>query len=462
MNKKHILIVGIGFFLMATICFMEYNQNPSNSFNINSGKDGDNDVLRENYLKIAATANYILDFNTTWGGSNYDYANGIAVDGAGNIYITGRTSSFGAGQDDAFITKYDSTGTSLLNITWGGSYSDSGNDIVVDGAGNIYITGYTSSFGAGYYDAFIAKYDSAGTSLLNITWGGSNGDFANDIVVDGAGNIYITGSTYSFGAGQYEAFIAKYDSAGTSLLNITRDGSDGDSGHDIALDGAGNIYVTGSTYSFGTGDSDAFIAKYDSAGTSLLNITWGGSNYDAAYGIAVDGAGNIYITGKTSSFGAGDSDAFIAKYDSAGTSLLNITWGGSNGDSGNGIAVDGSGNIYITGGFNRFVEGSEDAFIAKYDSAGTSLLNITWAGSNDDSGSGIAVDGSGNIYITGYTYRFGEGDSNAFIAKYNLTIDDSTDAGIPGPTILLIGIISALSIGMILKRLFQTNKLRRI
>jgi hypothetical protein len=460
MNKKHILIVGIGFFLMATICFMEYNQNPSNSFNINLGKDRDNDVLRENYLKIAATANYTLDFDTTWGGSNYDSGNDITVDGAGNIYITGYTRSFGAGQDDVFIAKYDSTGTSLLNITWGGSYSDSGNGIAVDGAGNIYITGSTLSFGAGYFDAFIAKYDSAGTSLLNITWGGSDGDFGNSIALDGSGNIYITGST--FRAGQYEAFIAKYDSVGTSLLNITRDGSDGDSGSDIAIDGAGNIYITGSTYSSGTGDSNAFIAKYDSVGTSLLNITWGGGNDDAANGITVDGAGNICITGETSSFGAGQYDAFIVKYDSTGTSLLNITWGGSNGDSGNGIALDGSGNIYITGGFNRFVEGSEDAFIAKYDSAGTSLLNITWAGSNDDSGNGIALDGSGNIYITGYTYRFGEGDSNAFIAKYNLTIDASTDAGIPGPTILLIGIISALSIGMILKRLFQTNKLRRI
>ncbi len=106
--------------------------------------------------------------------------------------------------------------------------------------------------------------------------------------------------------------------------------------------------------------------------------------------------------------------------------------------------------------------GADDAFIAKYDSAGTSLLNITWGGSYGDSGNGIALDGSGNIYITGYTNSFGAGQYDAFIAKYDLTIDDSTDAGIPGPTILLIGIISALSIGMILKRLLQTNKLRRI
>ena len=306
MNKKHILIVGIGFFLMATICFMEYNQSPSNSFNINLGKDGDNDVLGENFLKIATTNNYTLDLNMTWGGSNYDWGNGIALDGAGNIYITGSTNSFGAGSSDAFI----------------------------------------------------AKYDSAGTSLLNITWGGSNGDWGN--------------------------------------------------------------------------------------------------------GIALDGAGNIYITGYVNSFVEASEDAFIAKYDSVGTSLLNITWARSMGDSGRGIALDGAGNIYITGYTNQFGVGSEYAFIAKYDSAGTSLLNFTWGGSNSDRGNGIALDGAGNIYIAGNTYSFGAGAYDAFIVKYKLTIDVSTDPSIPGPTILLIGIISALSIGMIIKRLLQTNKLRRI
>ena len=210
MNKKHIFIIGIGFFLMATICFMEYNQRPSNSFNINSGKDGYNDVLGENYLKIAVTADYTLDLNTTWGGSNDDFANGITVDGAGNIYITGHTFSFGAGGSDAFLAKYNSAGTSLLNITWGGSLFDAANGITVDGVGNIYITGQTYSFVEGFEDAFIAKYDSAGTSLLNITWGSSNGNAAYGITLDGAGNIYITGCTYSFEAGSSDAFLAKY------------------------------------------------------------------------------------------------------------------------------------------------------------------------------------------------------------------------------------------------------------
>ncbi|MBA7526869.1 hypothetical protein ES705_19040 [subsurface metagenome] len=318
-------------------------------------------------VRSAAKSVYRSDLIITWGGSNSDSGNGIVLDDSGNIYITGETESFGAGSDDAFIAKYDSAGNSLLNITWGGSNSEGGNDIVLDNSGNIYITGHTYSFGAGADDAFIAKYDSAGTSLLNITWGGSGGEERGyGIALDDSGNIYITGETSSFGVGSWDAFIAKYDSAGNSLLNITWGGNDNDFGYGIVLDDSGNIYITGLTDSFAVGSWDAFIAKYDSAGNSLLNITWGGSNYDSGLGIALDDSGNIYITGRTYSFGAGSYDAFIAKYDSAGNSLLNITWGGSDYDRGTGIALDDSGNIYITGGTESFGAGDRDAFIAKY------------------------------------------------------------------------------------------------
>ena len=106
----------------------------------------------------AAKSVYRSDLNIIWGGSSGDRGMGIALDDSGNIYITGRTESFGAGSDDAFIAKYDSAGNSLLNITWGGSNSEGGNDIVLDNSGNIYITGGTENFGAGDRDAFIAKY----------------------------------------------------------------------------------------------------------------------------------------------------------------------------------------------------------------------------------------------------------------------------------------------------------------
>ena len=392
----------------------------------------------------AAKSVYGLDLCITWGGSGWDHGRGIVLDDSGNIYIIGNTDSFGAGDYDAFIAKYDSAGNSLLNITWGGSSWDYGSGIALDDSGNIYITGTTNSFGAGDKDAFIAKYDSAGNSLLNITWGGGDTDSGGDIVLDDSGNIYITGTTNSFGAGDKDAFIAKYDSAGNSLLNITWDGSGWDHGKHIALDASGNIYITGDTNSFGAGDYDAFIAKYDSAGNSLLNITWDeGGNSENGNGIVLDDSGNIYIVGNTINHLLGNLDPFIAKYDSAGNSLFNITWGGSGLDYGWGIALDDVGNIYITGDAEGIGANYYDAFIAKYDSVGNSLLNITWDGGNGDYGSAIVLDDSGNIYITGVTNSFGTGDYDAFILRYLSGIDDTPGISSYNP-FLLLGILSII------------------
>jgi uncharacterized delta-60 repeat protein len=430
------------------------------------GVSSKNDSNMVNPPSLAATANYKSDLNITWGYTGFEGGEDIVLDDSGNIYITGRKAN--AGRDDVFIVKYNSTGIQQWNNTWGRlDKTDAGWGIALDGSGNIYITGYTESLGAGGYDAFIAIFDNSGNSLHNITWGDDKNDEGYDIARDGTGNIYITGYTNSFGAGGRDAFIAKYDSTYIQQWNTTWGGNLDDQGYGIALDGSGNIYMMGYTNSFGAGGDDAFIAKFDNSGNSLLNITWGGSNGDQGFGIALDGSGNIYITGYTDSVGAGDDQAFIAKFDNSGNSLLNITWGGDDSDDGYDIAIDGSGNIYITGYTESFGAGDYDAFIAKFNSAGNSLNNITWGDTDDDQGNSITLDESGNIYITGYTESFGAGNDDAFIAKYTLvpvqkivsTDDDDDDDDDKTETIsgynliFLIGFLGFFSTILIIKRL---------
>ena len=372
-----------------------------------------------------------LEWYKTWGTSD-DYDNedghGIALDASGNVYITGTTTSYGAGYEDVLLLKYNSSGNLLWYKTWGGYNYDYGRGIAVDGSGNAFITGSTDSYGTGNNNVFLLKYDSSGNLLWYKTWGSSENAGGSGIALDSSGNIFITGSTYSYGAGNRDTLVLKYDSSGSLLWNKTWGGSGDDWGNGIALDGSGNAFITGFTDSYGTGNNDAFLLKYNSSGNLLWYKTWGGSDRDYGYEIALDGLGKAYITGVTYSYGLGNSNAFLLKYDSFGNLLWYKTWGGdSYGDYayGYGIAVDGSGNTFITGTYTSYGPYDVDGILLKYDSSGDLLWEKTWEVSDDDSGEsgfGIALDALGNAFITGETYNYGEFDVS--LLKYGVDIDE--------------------------------------
>jgi hypothetical protein len=457
----------------------------------------------------------VLAYSTYLGGSMNDYGYGIAVDSAGNAYVTGPASSTDfptasplqptGGYDDAFVAKLNAAGSALVYSTYlGGSSGDSGTGVAVDSAGNAYVTGYTYSTNfptasplqpanGGGFDAFVTKLNAAGSALVYSTYlGGSDRDDGYSIAVDSAANAYVTGETWSTNfptasplqaakAGQYDAFVAKLNAAGSALVYSTYlGGSDGGSaGNGIAVDPAGNAYVTGNVSSqyFPTasplqaasgGTQDAFVAKLNTAGSALVYSTYlGGSEGDYGHGIAVDSAGNAYVTGETSStnfptvsplqaaFGGGNPDAFVAKLNAAGSGLVYSTYlGGSGTDSGTGIAVDSAGNAYVTGRTDstafptasplQATRGGSgaDAFVAKLNAAGSALIHSTYlGGSGADYGLGIAVDTAGNAYITGLAsagfplagafqpvFGGGGGTYDAFIAKISSPNDNFADA----------------------------------
>ena len=431
---------------------------------------------------------------------------GIAVDSAGNAYVTGSTvsSNFPTanplqptlnGSNDAFVAKLNATGSALVYATYlGGSDYDAGYGIAVDSAGNAYVTGitYSSNFPTanplqptlnGSNDAFVAKLNATGSALVYATYlGGSDvyscdeygcyaeGDFGKGIAVDSAGNAYVTGTTTSFDfptanalrpwfSGYIrDAFVAKLNATGSALVYATYLGGSGDdTGQGIAVDSAGNAYVTGGTTSFdfptahplqprlGGFITNAFVAKIDAAGTELVYSTYlGGSQPcgyylygDLGFGIAVDSAGNAYVAGVASSLDfptvnafqprlRGCRDAFVAKLNAVGSALVYSTYlGGSGDDASEGIAVDSAGNAYVTGSTRssdfplvnamRLWSGSSDAFVAKLNATGTALVYSTYmGGSADDMGLGIAVDGAGNTYVTGFTDSSNFPSVNAF------------------------------------------------
>jgi hypothetical protein len=450
------------------------------------------------------------------GSAGLDQGFGIAVDASGAAYVTGRADSsesdsfpVTAGPDptfnggsDAFVAKVSADGSSLVYAGYiGGASFDFGFGIAVDGEGNAYVTGQTqsnqltfpvtvgpdTSFN-GFVDAFVAKVNATGTALDYAGYiGGTGNDSGRGIAVDSEGNAYVVGNTTSsqtsfpvaFGPdltfnGLTDAFVAKVNSAGTALVYAGYiGGSSNDFGLGIAVDGSGNAYVVGQTQSNETsfpvaigpdltynGGFDAFVAKVNVGGTALDYAGYiGGEANDLGFGVAVDAAGNAYVTGSTASsaFPAtvgpylapnGLDDAFVAKVKADGTALEYAGFiGGSGNDSGRGIAVDSLGNAYFTGttlsdettfpvigGPDLTYNGSEDAFVAKVNASGTALDYAGYiGGAGSDIGVGIAVDGFGDAFVTGSTnsseatfpatvgpdliFNGGTGGTDAFVAK---------------------------------------------
>ncbi len=313
-------------------------------------------------------------YSTYLGGDGSEAAHGIVADTSGNAYITGYTTSmnfpstsgvsqpvYGGGSRDAFLTKLNGSGGIVYSTFLGGTDQDEANALAVDAVGNAYITGYTysadfpvtngSAFG-GTIDAFVTKVNSTGGRVYSTYLGGSDEDRGTGIALDGNGNAYVTGDTYSTdfpltngtaisGEG---AFVTKLNTAGARAYSVALGGSGGDFAYAIAAGAGGSVYVTGYTSSTDlpvtdatmlNGVSDAFVVKLNASGTRVFGTYMGGSGTEEGDGIAVDAAGNAYVTGKTSSatfpvtngttFGGGASDAFVSKLIVVGGLTINPT-----------------------------------------------------------------------------------------------------------------------------------------
>jgi len=411
-------------------------------------------------LKFALIIDPSLVYSNILDGEDNDYGYGIAVDSSGNAYVTGSTYS------TDFPTKKPFQ-PSLIGTT---------------------------------YDAFVTKFTSTGTISYSTYLGGNDEDYGRGIAVDSSGNAYVTGNTKStdfptknpfqdsYGGGNNDIFVTKFTSTGTLSYSTYLGGDLSDVGYGIAVDSSGNAYVTGSIFStdfptknpfqpnaggglYGFWDRDAFVTKFTSTGTLSYSTYLGGDDDDYGYGIAVDSSGNAYVTGNTDSTdfptknpyddtkdGSYD-DAFVTKFTSTGTLSYSTYLGGSDDDSGRGIAVDSSGNAFVTGSIystdfptkNPFQPNAgggfadHDAFVTKFTSTGTISYSTYLGGNDEDYGLGIAVDSSGNTYVTGYTTSDDfpqKPDSDtanyyaAFITKFGATY--ATNKAMPWIPLLLL------------------------
>ncbi|MGO9645314.1 MAG: SBBP repeat-containing protein [Candidatus Bathyarchaeia archaeon] len=342
---------------------------------------------------------------------------GVAVDTSQNIYFAGTSKATGAASGEFFngyLVKYNPSYSIDWQTTWGGSISDAiPRAVATDAFDNVYVVGNTNGYWSGNGDtiaglsrAFLLKYQgSEGAQTFQGTWGGeSNNDYANALAVDNLGNVYIVGTTYTYGRlGHGAVFLVKWDLTGDlrngeiSYLKTWGGYNQTDYGYGVALDPEGNVYVTGTTYSYGLnpGLPSAFLLKYNSNGQLQSQKIWGGTSADYGYGVATDNLGNVYMAGTTYSYSMnpGHPNVFLVKYDQSGNIVYQKTWGGAEADYGYAVAVDQLGNAYVTGytysfGPNPQRTGEQSTtyqnlaamFLLKYDSNGNLWWQRIWSG----------------------------------------------------------------------------------
>ena len=343
----------------------------------------------------------------TLGGTGSEYGYGVAYDSSGNVYITGYTNSAGAGGNELLIAKYNSSGTIQWQRTLGTGtayrHDDSGKMIAVDSSGNVYVNGITN-FTGGYDSMMIAKYNSSGTLQWQKTFGDSNTqERGHGITVDSSGNVFVCGETTK---GVNGALVAKLNSSGTLQWQRTLDAS---LFYEVVVDSSDNVYVGG--YTAISSYTNYLVAKYNNSGTLQWQRTIGGSNAsDNGRSITIDSSDNVYIGGVSTAGGVGVYDSILVKYNSSGT----YQWQKALGTSGTqiniqAIASDSSDNVYIAGSW------SNSYFFAKYDSDGNLDWQRSFGGSGTDNGHGISADGNGNIYVIGNTASSGAGSNDILL-----------------------------------------------
>ena len=350
------------------------------------------------FLVVARTAQgQTLLTQTTWGGAGSDAAEGVATDADGSSYVVGLTDSFttdqfGIPSPRIFLVKFSPTGTLVWQRIWNGltirGLGRTG--VAVGPGGSVYVTGVSVNNGG---DAVLLKFDANGSLLWERTWGGVASDRSFAVATDVDGSAYIVGTETSFGAGGFGLFVVKFDAAGRLVWQKIADGAEGSA---VAVAPDGSVYAAGTMARDLLGNFDMLVMKITSAGNLVWQRTYtAGDQADARGGMAAAPDGSmIVVAGALQSVKANTPDitALIVALSPDGTLIFDNQFDGTNGEEGDGVTVAPDGTIYVTGTTTTFGAGNQDAFVLHLPPTGKKILDaVTWGGTQFETGAGVAV-----------------------------------------------------------------------
>lgn len=408
-------------------CLLKYNSNGELLWNYSWGKEGDNPFSR------------------------------AILDSQNNIYITGRTRNITGDTDAIYLKKFNSSDDLQWDYIWCGDGDSIIAEIVLDSMNNIYLLGKTENTTDLTDNILLIKFNSSGDLEWIHTWGYISDLSESIITIDSVDDIYISGTTLN-GADTEEFHIWKFNMTGHLQWSHTMEGIGAAQIPQIATDSLDNLFILSSNYSID--EMDLYLMQYDPTGIQLWNTTWRRSPRVFFMKIAIDSSDNIYIGGNVRGNSPDDewSDIFLVKYNNLGVRLWNQTWDKYNYDEFVDITIDSKDNIYLAGNVILPITSRADMTILIYNSFGSLISYTNWGGDENDVATSIALDFSGNIYISGFTKSFGAGGNDICLVKL---VESPPDILISGyDFIVIILIFSAISIITISSR-FIIKSLKR-
>ncbi len=328
---------------------------------------------RDTYLVRTDSSGNLL-WNKSFGGASDDTGVDVKECSTGGFIIIGWTESFGAGGRDIWMIRTDSSGSHLWNKTFGGGNTERAEEIVECSGGGFTFIGRTSSYGAGNEDVWLIHTDIDGNHLWNQTFGGGAVDYGYGLVECGSGGYAITGWTQSYGAGGYDVWLIRTDSSGNHQWDETFGGGDDDRGNRVIECTGGGFAIAADTYSFSAGYADAWLLRTDSSGNHLWNLTWGDAYNDYLRYLIEVSDGSFAASGVAATqLSPTGYDLFLTRVDSSGTPLWSRTYGGGAMDEGNRI-IEVSAGGYLIAGESRSYGGADEVMLLRIPSD----ISPTW------------------------------------------------------------------------------------
>ena len=387
-----------------------------------------------------------VSWDRIWGGKFDEYGEDVAIDPYGYIYCVGSTSSYGAGGSDFLLIKFNSNGKRIWNTTWGGTNHDYANALAIDSAANIYCVGTTQSFGAGSTDVALVKFYPNGVKAWNITWGTPVNDEGLGATMDSDGNIYMMGNTH----------LLKFFPNGTNAWDIQAGNLS--IAYDVTIDSNASIYCVGIKQTEYVADSllvkfnSSGSVLWESEIHYFERVNWWLRYLITPSELFIDSKGYIYCLGQVVLYGESYHTMALVKCDSKGVPLWGRTWDCSSSDeSGYGLAMDSTGYLFCIG--SGKIGDSANLALVKFDAAGNKKWETTWGGFNEDGGKGLALDSQGNLYCVGSTKSFGANSSDLVLVKIDLSV---VSGGVPGFEFLFL--MMALGIPIMIQTLLKPRK----